>query len=81
MITGAVISSTVMVWMQVLALPQLSVAVQVRVMTTAQGSVLFTASREADHRGPVAVIRRRGRARVRRHRRFFAVDGHRPPGR
>ena len=39
-ITGAVVSSTVIVWMQVLALPQLSVAVQVRVMTTAQGSVL-----------------------------------------
>src|SRR5512133_241873 len=43
-ITGAVTSTTVIVCTQVLALPQLSVAVQVRVMTTEQGSVLFVAS-------------------------------------
>lgn len=33
-----------MVWMQLLALPQLSVAVQVRVMTTAHGLELLVAS-------------------------------------
>src|SRR5512137_2456092 len=43
-ITGAVTSTTVMVWLQVLALPQLSVAVQVRVITTAHGFVLSLAS-------------------------------------
>src|SRR5512133_1603649 len=43
-ITGAVTSTTVIVCTQVLALPQLSVAVQFRVMTTEQGSVLLVAS-------------------------------------
>src|SRR5512133_902193 len=43
-ITGAVTSTTVMTWLQVLALPQLSVAVHVRVMTTEHGVVLFVAS-------------------------------------